>query len=245
MLNWLTVSLSGNADHQLVTWAAWHARSMVLAWGVVLPSGALIARYLKVTRAQRWPERVDNRAWWQAHLALQYGGVGLMIGGVWVAFGLGQSASAVARAHAMLGWVVVALGLLQMVGGWLRGSKGGPTEAALRGDHYDMTLRRRAFERMHKSFGWGAVVLAVVVIGLGLVAVDAPRWMPLMLGVWWAVLVAWALRMQRAGRCVDTYQALWGPDPKHPGNLRPPIGWGVTRPRAASDAPPGVMKGSR
>jgi hypothetical protein len=38
-------------------------------------------------------------------------------------------------------------------------------------------------------------------------------------------------RWQRAGRCIDTYQAIWGPDPAHPGNRRPPVGWGVRRPR--------------
>jgi hypothetical protein len=93
-----------------------------------------------------------------------------------------------------------------------------------------MTPRRRWFERLHKSIGWLAVLLALVVIGLGLKAADAPRWMPGMLALWWTVLGLWAWRLQRAGRCIDTYQAIWGPDPRHPGNQRAPIGLGVTRP---------------
>jgi hypothetical protein len=55
--------------------------------------------------------------------------------------------------------------------------------------------------------------------------------MPLVLALWWALLGAAFARWQRAGRCIDTYQAIWGPDPAHPGNRRPPVGWGVRRPR--------------
>jgi hypothetical protein len=132
--------------------------------------------------------------------------------------------------HRALGWTVLVLGSLQLASGWLRGSKGGPAADSMRGDHYDMTLRRRLFERWHKAVGWLAVLGAVGVVGLGLAAADAPRWMPIVLALWWTALAAWARREQRAGRCVDTYQAIWGPDPAHPGNRLAPIGWGVRRP---------------
>ena len=39
-------------------------------------------------------------------------------------------------------------------------------------------------------------------------------------------------RLQRQGRCIDTYQAIWGPDPRHPGNRLKPVGWGVRRPQS-------------
>ena len=65
---------------------------------------------------------------------------------------------------------------------------------------------------------------------MGLLIVDAPRWMALILGVWWLILMAAFTRLQAAGRCIDTYQAIWGPDPAHPGNHLRPIGWGVRRP---------------
>jgi hypothetical protein len=73
------------------------------------------------------------------------------------------------------------------------------------------------------------VLLAVLVIALGLVAADAPRWMALALAVWWLMLGALGWRWQTQGRCIDTYQAIWGPDPMHPGNRVPPLGWGVRR----------------
>ena len=70
---------------------------------------------------------------------------------------------------------------------------------------------------------WGTTLL-------GLKLVDAPRWIPLLLGLWWLGLVLLAWQLQRRGCNIDTYQAIWGPDPTHPGNRLKPIGWGVTRP---------------
>jgi hypothetical protein len=75
------------------------------------------------------------------------------------------------------------------------------------------------------------MLLAVGVLGLGLHVADAPRWMALALLAWWLLLAALAAHWQRTGRCIDTYQAIWGPDPQHPGNRVPPIGWGVRRPQ--------------
>ena len=119
--------------------------------------------------------------------------------------------------------------------GLARGSKGGPTSEQLRVDHYDMTPYRVWFERLHKSLGWLAVLGAIAVIVLGLVVADAPRWMLVVLGLWWLALTVAAWLWQRQGRCVDTYQAIWGPDPTLPGNRRAPIGWGVARAAAASN----------
>jgi hypothetical protein len=132
-----------------------------------------------------------------------------------------------------MGWTVMALGWLQVLGGLLRGTKGGPTDSravGLAGDHYLMTPRRVAFERLHKIGGYVALVLALAVIPLGLALADAPRWMWLVIGGWWLVLAVAAVRLQQLGRCLDTYQAIWGPDPALPGNRLQPIGWGVSRP---------------
>jgi hypothetical protein len=231
-LAWWLAPLSGATEHQLPDWAAWHARTMVAAWAVLMPLGALAARYFKVTPRQRWPQQIDNRAWWFAHRSLQY--VGMVLVAIGLALAWNRSASATPEAvwHTRLGWCVAAAGALQLLSAWLRGSKGGPTEPLLRGDHYDMTPHRRAFERLHKSLGWLAVLVAVVTIVLGLIAADAPRWMAGVLALWWLALAGLAARWQRQGRCIDTYQAIWGPDAQHPGNQRPPIGWGVRRPLA-------------
>lgn len=228
--HWLGEPLSGAAQHHIAPWAYWHARCMVLAWGVLLPAGALAARYFKVLPRQRWPQELDNRAWWHAHRWLQWAGVLLMSLGVALAWDQSSAATTAARAHAWAGWALAALGWLQIAAGLVRGSKGGPDEEQPRGDHYDMTRYRRGFERLHKSLGWLAVLGAVAVIALGLVVADSPRWMPLVLAAWWLALGLAAVRWQRQGRCIDTYQAIWGPDPAHPGNRLRPIGWGVRRP---------------
>ena len=230
MLDWLMAPLSGAAEHTIAPWASWHARWMVLGWGLLLPAGALVARYFKVTPSQRWPQELDNKAWWHAHRTLQWAGIAAMTIGVLLAWDQGQRATAAATAHSWAGWGLALLGWLQIAAGLVRGSKGGPTDAVLRGDNYDMTPHRLRFERFHKGLGWLAMLAAVVVIALGLAVADSPRWMPLLLCGWWVALAVLALRWQRQRRCVDTYQAIWGPDSAHPGNRLRPVGWGVHRP---------------
>jgi hypothetical protein len=232
MLDWWTLPLSGAAHHHIEPWAYWHARTMVLAWGVLLPLGALVARYFKVTPSQHWPEQLDNKTWWHAHRALQWTGIGLMSIGAALAWDQGQGASVAARLHGWMGWALVLLGWLQIAAGLGRGSKGGPTDVQPHGDHYDMTPHRVRFERLHKGLGWATLLAAVFVTVLGLHVADAPRWMAAALSAWWLMLGAAAWRWQRQGRCLDTYQAIWGPDPRHPGNRVKPIGWGVRRPQS-------------
>jgi hypothetical protein len=217
--------------------AAWHGRLMVLAWAVLLPWGVIVARFFKITSRQKWPTELDNKVWWHAHQMLQYtAGLLLVIALVLI----WRPLHAGSPVHAWLGWIVIAACGVQFVGAWLRGSKGGPTDprpdGSLAGDHYDMTPRRRLFERLHKSVGYLALALSVAAIVSGLWLVNAPRWMVVLLGVWWLVLIGVWSRLQARGKAIDTYQAIWGPDPVHPGNAIPPIGWGVRRlPRAPND----------
>jgi hypothetical protein len=234
-MQWFLMPLSGASTHHVDGWVMWHARMMVVAWAVLLPLGAIVARFFKITKRQHWPQRLDNPTWWHAHRALQYSGVVLMLMGVAIAWGKGAQATSIASLHTYLGWFVVTLGALQVLGGWLRGSKGGPTEPQLRGDHYDMTTHRLWFERFHKMCGWFAVFIAIVTVVLGLVVADAPRWMAVLLVVWWLSLFCLSVQMQRAGHCVDTYQAIWGPDSVHPGNQKKLTGWGVRRPLDRND----------
>ena len=236
---------SGAAVHRIPAAWAWHGRLMVFAGAVLFPVGVLLARYYKVTPRQNWPEELDNRFWWNGHRLTQYLGVGLMtaaVAVVWTECSGSRIADWPCRRsptthHAFVGLVALAIGWIQVVLGLARGSKGGPTDAGVdthdprtwRGDHYDMTPRRIAFEWSHKLLGYLALVLAVVAIVTGLVQVDAPRWMFLVIFVWWASLLAWAVRLQRQGRNIDTYQAIWGPDPGHPGAGQKPTGFGVKR----------------
>jgi hypothetical protein len=232
MIDWVLAPLSGASVHRIEPWAYWHARCMVLGWGVMLPLGALAARYFKVMPGQRWPEQLDNKTWWHAHRGLQWAGVVVMSVGAALAWGQGQGVTLAAQLHGWAGWALVVLGWLQVVYGLRRGSKGGPTEAATRGDHYDMTAHRLHFERVHKGLGWLSVLAALGVTALGLVVADAPRWMALVLAGWWLLLAGAAWMLQRQGRCIDTYQAIWGPGLHHPGNRLRPIGWGVRRPQS-------------
>ena len=99
----------------------------------------------------------------------------------------------------------------------------------MRGHHYDMTPWRRMFEALHKMIGYTVILLAIITILLGLWKANGPVWMWLTLGVWWTVLLGAFVSLQKRGMAVDTYQAIWGTDPVHPGNQGPAPGWGMRR----------------
>lgn len=227
-MEWLFIPIDPARPHLVDPAIAWHARLMVLAWGILCPLGVLVARFFKVMPRQDWPAQRDNRFWWHSHLGLQYLGGILMLIALAVILA-GHGVGGLASPHAWLGYAVLLLGGTQFLAGWLRGSKGGPGEPSLRGDHYDMTPRRIAFEHLHKSVGYLAILLAVAALLTGLWQANAPRWMWIVLGGWWLGLLLVFLLLQRQGRAIDTYQAIWGPSLDHPGNLRKPIGWGLRR----------------
>jgi hypothetical protein len=218
LIVWLLAPIDASRPHELSEALAWHGRLMTLAWGVLIPLGVVVARYLKVTPQQDWPRQLDNKLWWRSHLACQYAGGALMLAGLLIV--LSAARPGTSWTHAVMGYAVLAFGAVQFIAGWLRGSKGGPTEPQLRGDHYDMTSRRIAFERVHKSVGYLALGLSAATILTGLWAANAPRWMWLAIIMWWVALLAVALGLQARGRYVSSYHAIWGPDPAHPGNRR-------------------------
>ena len=206
-----------------------HGRMMVVCWGILLPLGVVAARFFKITPRQNWPLVLDNKTWWKAHLYGQGAAVVLSLVGVAFIWNTAGGSAPLALWHGYLGWSVTFLGVVQAIAGFVRGSKGGPSESCTRGDHYDMTHRRNTFERTHKSLGYLALLLAFITVVMGLVVADAPRWMVLVISGWWLVLAVIFMVLQKQGRCIDTYQAIWGPDPIHPGNRIAPIGFGVRR----------------
>ena len=147
----------------------WHGGLMLLAWFVLLPAGALIARFYKVLPRQDFPAVVDNKAWWRAHLALQYGGTAVAGAAFWIVWDAVGRKMHWFNPHAFLGASVLGICALQVLSAWLRGTNGGPMEKGAdsndpttwRGDHYDMTLRRRVFEAWHKHAGYLAFLLAI------------------------------------------------------------------------------------
>lgn len=243
--DWLLRPWDGADDHRLTSWVAWHGRLMVAGWAILIPLGTIAARYFKIWPGQNWPDRLDDKRWWHAHRLLQCGGIAAATGGLWLAWRNAGGGPGLAHWHAILGWTIMLLGWMQIAGGMLRGSKGGPTDPRagardFHGDHYAMTPRRILFERLHKSGGYAALALTVVVVPMGLTLADAPRWMWLVIALWWMLLAGAAWRFQRAGRCVDTYQAIWGPAANLPGGRLRPIGWGISRRKIPSDVGGGV-----
>ena len=237
---WLESPMSGATAHWISPAMSWHGRIMVLAWGLLVPMAVLMARYFKVMPGQNWPIVRDNRCWWHIHRLCNYGAVAASCLAVWLVWGSAESrwGNALRELHACAGWAVLALASFQVLGGWLRGSKGGPgaprrapdgSVLDLHGDHYAMTRRRAIFERVHKTLGHAAWMLSAIALFLGLWLVDAPRWMWLSLGMWWSLLLVLAWALQSRGRCLDTYQAIWGTDPTLPGARVRPIGWGIRR----------------
>ncbi len=231
MLDWLLAPLDAARAHAVSQEIAWHGRLMVLGWGVLCPLGVLVARFGKIWPGQDWPRDLDRKTWWWTHLVLQYcGSVSVLIAVLMIA----RAPSTNAGLHAIFGWAVVAFTVVQVLSGVLRGSKGGPTaplaDGSLLGDHYAMTRRRRIFEYSHKSVGALALFAAVAALSTGLWSANAPRWAWFALSLWWVSLVIVAITLQRRGLAVDTYQAIWGPDHRHPGNAMKPIGIGIRRP---------------
>lgn len=219
MLDWLLSPINAEAPHVVGFAVSWHARMMVLAWGILAPAAVLFARYFKVMPGQDWPRELDNQTWWRAHW------IGQML-----VFGLSLTALilvlpiqlAEASLHSILGCTVLLGVCVQVLLGLLRGSKGGPTDmtqnGSLHGDHYDMSRRRRIFEAVHKSVGYTVLILGAVTIIYGLLQANGPNWMWVTLVLWWFGLGLLAIMLERRGMAVPSYQAIWGDDPKHPGN---------------------------
>ncbi|WP_299206167.1 cytochrome b561 domain-containing protein [uncultured Tateyamaria sp.] len=225
-MDWLLAPIDPTRAHEVGFAISWHARSMVLAWGVLAPLAVIIARFFKVMPRQDWPRELDNQVWWRSHWMGQSLVVGLSIFGLALVL---PSDLATMSLHNWLGYLVLVGALLQVVLGLCRGSKGGPTDTQLRGHHYDMTPWRRMFEALHKIIGYAVILLAILTITLGLWKANGPVWMWLVLAIWWTTLLAVFVMMQKRGMAVDTYQAIWGTDPHHPGNQGPAPGWGVRR----------------
>jgi succinate dehydrogenase/fumarate reductase cytochrome b subunit len=216
----------------------WHAAIMLLCWLILVPAGVLTARYFKVTRAQNYPAQLDNKFWWHWHLRLQYSAWVLMN----LAFGLIVSirwdgdVSSLAGAlwpsglHGWFGIIALLFAWGQIFSGWLRGSRGGPpagwqvqlasfdASTAPPGDHYDMTPRRHRFEAWHKLGGYLAWFSAVVAGQTGLWLLQAPVWAFALHGLACVIPALLFVHFARQKRWLPTYQAIWGPDRRHPGN---------------------------
>lgn len=237
MLDWLVSPFDPTRAHEVGLALSWHARLMVLSWGMLTPTAILIARFGKITPRQNWPHELDNRLWWNAHFLGQSTSFAIAAVALLLALVSDQNRGS-AVLHQALGYAVMCLGVLQILSGVFRGTKGGPTaphpDGSLRGDHYDMTRKRLLFEFLHRTVGYTTVGLIIGAVLTGLWAANAPNWMWCAIIGWWLFMLTFGVWLQKSGRAYETYQAIWGPDPIHPGNMMPKQGIGIVRP---SDCP--------
>ncbi len=212
----IVLGLSGSVTPAMAA----HAALMVTAWGVMIPAGGVAARYFKVMPGQDFPRVFGDLTWWRWHRGLQYAAMVLSTASLGLIV-LQVGGDGFGTLHGRCGVAVMALGWMQIVSAWLRGTRGGPTEAGAgarrpstsRGDHYDMTPRRLAFEAWHKPVGWFAMVLAAVTMLLGVDLVGDPPWLLFLVGCLQAGACLAVVDGVTRRRWVDTYASLWGHDP--------------------------------
>lgn len=218
-MDWLLAPIDPTRAHVVEFEIAWHGRAMVFAWGILAPLAVIMARYFKIMPGQDWPQELDSQVWWRSHWIGHSCVLILSIIGLYLIW---RNPPNTLSLHGYLGYATLSGLGIQVALGVFRGSKGGPTDPApdgsLTGDHYDMTPWRLNFERLHKIIGYAVLILATVTILYGLWHANGPRWMWLVMILWWLALSAVSMLLELRGKAVGSYQAIWGPDPKHPGN---------------------------
>jgi len=130
-----------------------HGALMMTGWGVLLPSGIMIARFLK---------HRDGALWFKLHVGMQISGLVLTFIGWVLALYRFDVLFSGARGfiHGVMGIIVMSLGLLQPINALVR------PHAPPAGDEPTSNLRL-AWELLHKISGYSAALLALFVIYLG------------------------------------------------------------------------------
>ena len=150
--------ITGGVDNSLQKRYYAHASLMLIGWGWLIPSGAILARFLK-----------HRPIWFHLHRAVQSLGLLSALIGFIIAlknFETLDSSTNMGYNHAVMGVVTMALGLFQPINGLVR------PHAAEDGD--DKTSARVAWEFVHKGLGYAAIVLAIVTVGLGTTLLPDP-----------------------------------------------------------------------
>lgn len=206
----------------------YHAMLMVGIWFVLVPLCILSIRYGKPKpkpKGIRVEIRLSNPEWWwfSMHKFGLYIAIGLAVAGAAVALTVSRGFSG--SVHSVFGILTVVFGCLQILSAWLRGKHGGryyftadPKDPATwRGDHYDMTPRRRKFEAYHKTAGYFAGFCAVGAVASGLMQFRMPWLAGAVLIAVLLILVACVV-FEYKGLRYDGYRAAFGNDADHPYN---------------------------
>ncbi|MCA8869228.1 MAG: hypothetical protein KDA67_11305 [Rhodobacteraceae bacterium] len=207
-----------------------HAWLMFICWFVLVPFGVMSIRYLKTRPVPLGLPRGVGKfdplfIWWVMHIWTLYTAIGLSLLGAAIALVVSGGFSG--SVHSFFGIATVLFGTLQIVAAWNRGSHGGHNHlssdpddpSTWRGDHFDMTPKRRLFEAYHKPGGYFSVFLAIGAVASGLVQF----WMPaiaITLGLIFIGGFVLIVFSEFRGYRYDTYRAVFGSHPDHPGNKK-------------------------
>ena len=206
----------------------YHAILMVTIWLVLVPICIVTIRFGKpkpTFNGIREKVSIKNIVWWWFNVH-KYGlflAAGLSLVGLAVAMIASKGFSG--SLHSIFGITTIILGCLQVVSGWLRGKHGGrnyytavPDDPSTwRGDHYDMTPRRRKFEAYHKTAGYFAGFFAVGAVASGLMQYPMPGLLGFIL-VAALVIFVLCVVLEYKGLRYDGYRAAHGYNPEHPYN---------------------------
>lgn len=206
----------------------YHAMLMTGIWFVLVPIGVIAVRFFKPKPTTYGIEKETGRLdaklrWWTIHYVILYVAIALAL--------LGMATATLANGgfsgsvHAIFGFGTMLFGCLQIVSAWFRGSHGGKHGAdsdpddpsTWRGDHFDMTPRRRWFEAYHKTCGYLAIVLALGAVASGLQRFWVPQIAIALVLILVVLPLAYVL-LEGKGYRQDTYRSVYGKHPDNPHN---------------------------
>lgn len=206
----------------------YHAILMVGVWFVLVPLCVMSIRFgkpkptfdglkiqIKLTHLEWW--------WFSVHKVGLYLAIFLVLGGAVVALTVSKGFSG--STHSIFGLATILMGCLQVFSSWLRGKHGGryyftadPNNPdTWRGDHYDMTPRRKRFEAYHKTAGYFTLACAAGAVGSGLMQFPMPG-LALFFAISIITIFVVVVFLEYKGYRHDGYRAAFGYDPEHPYN---------------------------
>ncbi len=206
----------------------YHAILMVFIWAVLVPLCITVMRFHKPPPSEKGIRRdvsLWHREWWFFSVH-KFGLVFAMTLAVFgTAIALVASGGWSGSIHATFGILTVVLGVGQIISSQLRGTRGGkyreganPDDPATwRGDQYDHTPKRRAFEAVRRTCGYFTVMFAIGAIGSGFMQYHMPALLLAFIVIFLAWMVAWAVYDFR-GKAYDGYRVAHGYGLEHPYN---------------------------
>ena len=205
-----------------------HAWLMFGCWFVLVPFGVLSIRFFKTRPKPRGLPRGVSKfdplfIWWGMHIWSLYTAISLSLLGMALAIMVSGGFSG--SLHAWFGGLTVFFGAMQIIVAWQRGTHGGHNHLSTdpddpstwRGDHFDMTPRRRWFEAYHKPGGYFALFLATGAVATGLMQ----YWMlaiAILMPVLFVAIFILIVALEGTHQRHDTYEAVFGNHPDHPFN---------------------------